>query len=172
VHKDRKAASAGQVGLFETGDTRESASADRVPHVEELTGHELLGFEKELLGFYLTAHPLEQTFARMGNTDAMTKISHITEERVGNRIQVIGLVVSVKKIVTRSGGSEMAFVRLEDLTGNIEVVIFPKIYAKSSELWTRDNVVIVTGKVDQKDDRMVLLADDVRPVSMTDTLRA
>lgn len=162
IHKDRKAVSSGQTGLFDTGDAKQISALDHLPKVAELTSSELLGFEKELLGFYLTAHPLEKTLENMGDKESMTPLSSVTEERVGERIQVVGLVTQVKKIVTKSSGSEMAFVRLEDLTGNIEVVIFPKMYARSVRLWVRDNAVIITGKVDQKDDRLVILADDVR----------
>ena len=132
VHKDRKAASSGQTGLFDTGDAKQTSVLDHLPKVAELTSSQLLGFEKELLGFYLTAHPLEKTLQNMGDNESMTPLSFVTEERVGDRIQVLGLVTQVKKIVTKSSGSEMAFVRLEDLTGNIEVVIFPKMYARSA----------------------------------------
>jgi DNA polymerase-3 subunit alpha len=172
IHKDRKAASVGQTGLFDTGDTKETSVLDHLPHVPELASHELLGFEKELLGFYLTAHPLEKTLKSMGDTEAMTPISHISEERVGDRIQIVGLIAQVKKIVTKSSGSEMAFIRLEDLTGNIEVVIFPKMYARSARIWVRDACVIITGKVDQKDDRLVILADDVRPLNLANSFTA
>lgn len=172
VHRDRKAASAGQVGLFDTGDTKEVSHIDHLPKVPELTSQELLAFEKELLGFYLTAHPLEKTLERLANASAMTPVSQVTQEQVGDRVQVVGLVTQVKKITTRASNAEMAFVRLEDLTGNIEVVVFPKIYSRSVALWVRDSVVVVSGKVDQKDDRLVLLADDVRPVATMSTLNA
>lgn len=162
IHKERRAISQGQGGLFDTGDSNESALLDALPNVEELKNNELLAFEKELLGFYLTSHPLEKTMARLGKADHIMAISSINEECVGDRVQTAGLVGTVKKIVTRSSGSEMAFIRLEDLTGNIEVVIFPKIYARTADLWVRDNAVMISGKVDQKDDRLVILADEVR----------
>jgi DNA polymerase-3 subunit alpha len=66
----------------------------------------------------------------------------------------------------------MAFVRLEDLTGNIEVVIFPKIYARTTHLWVRDSVVMVSGKADEKDDRVVILADDAKAVEQAMALHA
>ncbi len=166
VHKERKAASVGQTGLFDGGDS-EHRGLDHLPAVPELTSQELLGFEKELLGFYLTAHPLEKTLERLGDLENITSVSQINEERVGDRVQTVGLVAQVKKIITRNGGSEMAFIRLEDLTGSIEVVIFPKIYARSASLWVRDAAVMISGKVDQKDDRLVILADDVRLLSNT-----
>lgn len=165
VHKDKKAASAGQFGLFDEGsDAKEKAVTEQLPKVEELSSHELLSFEKELLGFYLTAHPLEKTIQQLSGRESVTPLIQVTEERVGDRVQVVGLVIQVKKIVTRKNNSEMAFIRLEDLSGSIEVVIFPKIYARSVTLWVRDAAVMISGKVDQKDDRLVILADDVRPI--------
>lgn len=165
VHKDRKAASAGQFGLFDDGGgANQKAVAEQLPKVTELSSHELLSFEKELLGFYLTAHPLEKTIEKLSERESVTPLAQVTAERVGDRVQVVGLVLQVKKIITRKNNSEMAFIRLEDLSGSIEVVIFPKIYAKSISLWVRDAAVMVAGKVDQKDDRLVILADDVRPI--------
>jgi len=165
VHKERKAASLGQVGLFDGGDESASHHADHLPKVAELSSQELLAFEKELLGFYLTAHPLEKALERLKDNDKITQISSLTPERVGDRIQTVGLVTQVKKILTRNGGKEMAFVRLEDLSGSIEAVIFPKIYALTGSVWERDKAVMVSGKVDQKDDRLVLLVDEARPLN-------
>lgn len=161
AHREHKAVAAGQTGLFDTGDSVRKEK-DVLPIVPDISETELLAFEKELLGFYLTAHPLERAMSKIKDVSGLTKITEISPERVGDRIQVVGAVGTVKKIVTKNGGNEMAFVRLEDVTGNMEIVIFPKIYAKSSALWFRDAVVMVSGKVDQKDDRMVLLVDEVR----------
>lgn len=169
VHKDRKAASVGQTGLFDDGGGHESSVTEVLPSVPELTQQESLAHEKELLGFYLTAHPLEETLAELSKKESLLPIAQVTEERVGDRVQVAGLVAQVKKIMTKKNNSEMAFIRLEDLTGNIEVVIFPKMYAKSSTQWVRDAAVMIAGKVDQKDDRLVILADEVRPIGVTGT---
>lgn len=166
VHKLRKAASLGQSGLFDAPDEQGGqAPSDHLPRVPELSSMELLGFEKELLGLYLTAHPLEKIQAKLSGNGTTTPIAEITNEQVGATCKIVGLLVSVKKIITRSGGSEMAFAKLEDLTGSIEVVVFPKLYARSIDAWTRDRIVSVSGKVDEKDDRLVILADDVRIIS-------
>lgn len=166
VHKERKAVAAGQVGLFDTGDSSSATSshAENLPHVPELTSQELLSFEKELLGFYLTAHPLEKSRARLAGMTHITPIVEITENQLGSKVQAVGLVIQVKKIITKAGNNEMAFVKLEDLTGTIEAVIFPKMYAKTSEFWTRDTIVVVSGKVDAKEDRLMILVDDVHPL--------
>lgn len=165
VHKERKAASLGQVGLFDGGQEGEAHKSDDLPKVAELSSQELLAFEKELLGFYLTAHPLEKALERLKDADTITQISLVTPELVGERIRTVGLVTQVKKILTRSSGKEMAFVRLEDLSGTIEAVIFPKVYALTGSVWQRDKAVMVSGRVDQKDDRLVLLVDEARPLN-------
>jgi DNA polymerase-3 subunit alpha len=165
VHKERKAVAAGQVGLFEMGGGPSQEvhdhKLDAMPDVAELSSEELLGFEKELLGFYLTAHPLERALAKAGNLGATVQIAEITAEKVKERVQIVGSVTQVKKIVTKASGSEMAFVRMEDLTGQIELVIFPKTYAKTVQYWARDMVLVVSGKVDEKEDRLMILVDDV-----------
>ena len=78
---------------------------------------------------------------------------------------VAGIIISVKKITTKAGNHEMAFVKLEDLQGVIELVVFPKIYAKTVDLWFADTLIVAAGKVDQKDDRLVLLVDDAKRIS-------
>ncbi len=167
VHKDRKAASVGQTGLFEDAGGHDTSVSEVLPNVPELTQQESLAYEKELLGFYLTAHPLEETLVELSKKESLLPIAQVTEERVGDRVQVAGLVAQVKKIMTKKNNSEMAFIRLEDLSGNMEIVIFPKIYAKSVSLWVRDTAVMIAGKVDQKDDRLVLLADEVHPIGIS-----
>ena len=164
VHKEKKARDVGQVGLFETGEAKHTLVSDQLPDVSELSSQELLGFEKEMLGLYLTAHPLEKTLERLRESTTFTKIAELTLDRVGEKLEIIGLVTQVKKIITKNGGSEMAFVRLEDLTGTIEVVIFPKLYARTSTMWIRDGVVKVSGTLDEKDDRLVVLAAEASVV--------
>lgn len=158
-HKKKKAVSSGQVGLFAEDDT--GVHRDSLPDVPELTPPELLGFEKELLGFYLTTHPLEPYRKTLAGKK-LTQITELTHDRVGERIELAGIIVTVKKIFTRAGNHEMAFAKLEDFTGIIEVVVFPKIYATTSDLWKVDRVVKLTGRLDEKDDRLTILVDDVK----------
>lgn len=161
-HKQKRAVSSGQVGLFAEADDQDMASV--LPDVPELTQTELLGFEKELLGFYLTKHPLEPYRKKLA-TQALTVISEITDAKVGERLKIAGIIISVKKIFTRAGNHEMAFAKIEDLTGVIEVVVFPKIFARTSDLWHQDSVVVLSGKVDEKDERLTILTDDATALS-------
>jgi DNA polymerase-3 subunit alpha len=59
----------------------------------------------------------------------------------------------------------MAFVKLEDLSGTMEIVIFPKVYARTLNEWKRDSIVIITGRIDEKDNRLTMLADEIRTLS-------
>lgn len=162
VSKQRKATADGQVGLFETSDL---SHTEHVPNVPVLPKSELLAFEKELLGFYLSANPLEEALKNMPKTaDTVIAIAQLQEESTGQRVHLVGAIAQVKKIVTRNGGSEMAFVKLEDLTGTIEVVVFPKVYAKTASLWVRDKIVDITGKLDEKEDRLTVLLDTAHSV--------
>ena len=62
------------------------------------------------------------------------------------------------------GNNEMAFIRLEDLTGSLEMVVFPKVYVRTWAYWQADAIVSASGRVDEKDDRLTLLVDEVSPV--------
>jgi len=163
AHRQKKHVSSGQVGLFGDDDD-DGAKKDVLPKVPNLADSTLLGYEKELLGFYLTTHPLEP-YRKKLTTMKLTGIAELTRERVGERVSVGGIIAGVKKIITKAGNHEMAFVKLEDLSGLIEVVVFPKIFARTADYWRMDAVVVVTGKLDEKDDRLTLLIDEVSQVT-------
>ena len=154
AHKDKRAVAAGQTGMFDVEE-----SGEHLPTIEELPKEQLLAFEKELLGFYLTEHPMHGRMEELLREGA-TPISDITRERVGDKVRVGGMVVAVKRITTKAGGQEMAFVRLGDMRNTIEIVVFPKIYARTHDLWRDDTVVVVSGRVDEKDDRLTILIDE------------
>lgn len=163
-HREQKALSVGQVGLF-GAETSHANDLQTLPNIPELTKEVLLAYEKELLGFYLTEHPL----ARLGEAleqAGSIKVSEVTTEQVGSRVTIGGIIANIKKILTKAGNNEMAFVRLEDTTGSIEVVVFPKVYARTYTSWARDAVVAVTGRVDEKEERLTILVDDVRPIAV------
>jgi len=160
AHRQKRHAASGQVGLFADADSADM-KADVLPDVAEFSPSELLSYEKDFLGFYLTTHPLEPHKEALKQL-SLIPVTQISRERIGERVSVGGIVIGVKKITTKANNHEMAFVKLEDLTGIIEVVVFPKIYAGRADLCQTDQIVVVTGKVDEKDDRLTILADDVK----------
>lgn len=157
-HKEQKRKLAGQTSLF----ADPQVTNDILVDIEELSRTELLAFERELLGFYLTEHPLRPVLSSLSN-----KISHqigeLAEVNTGNSVLIGGVITSVKKILTRQGNSEMAFVKLEDLTGSVEVIVFPRVYAPNKEFLILDKIILVTGKVDFKDERPMVLAEKIIP---------
>lgn len=130
--------------------------------VEEFSDKEKLMFEKELLGFFLTDHPLSKTASTLFFT-ASHKLSDLSEGKQGSRVRVGGLISQVKKIFTKKTNSQMAFVTLEDHLGfNIECVVFPKTFDVSKNMLIPDAIVMIEGKLDFKDEKPVILADGIR----------
>lgn len=167
AHKDKRAAAAGQAGLFdadEEGAASSRSTQDGLPAMEELPREQLLAFEKDILGFYLTDHPLARIIEKLRGMGAVA-IDEVTHERVGDTVRIGGIVTRVKRITTKAGNQEMAFVRIADMNSAVEVVVFPKVYARSYDLWRGDTVVMVTGRVDEKDERLTVLVDDAVQVS-------
>ena len=162
IHKKKKAASDGQVGLFENQDTQ-SPKDIPITHIPELARSEMLSYEKELLGFYLTEHPLMQ-YKDMLEKLSCLPIRSVSDENIQERCMVAGIITHIKKIMTKANNSEMAFIKLEDLTGTIELVVFPKIFAQNTAVLHTDAVIQVWGRIDKKDDRLTLLAEEIHDV--------
>ena len=158
VQKEKQRQEKGQIGMFEM-DSGDSVSESLI-EVEEFSKTELLRFEKDLLGFYLTEHPLTPVLSQIAN-----KVSHniadITLSDVGAAVVVGGIILQLKKIITKSGGQEMAFVKLSDLSGSIELVVFPRIYGRMKQNLVLDHVVVVKGRINEKDNRLTLIVDEL-----------
>jgi len=122
-----------------------------------------LGWEKELLGLYVSEHPLSEflDFFRQ----CSTPISEIDATLVNNTVTIGGIIDKVKKIFLKSQKS-MAFVQLEDAGGQkMEAIVFPKTLEKYETLWEEGNIVLVTGKISDKDGTLKILADEARRVN-------
>jgi DNA polymerase-3 subunit alpha len=156
-HQEQKRKSQGQTSLFDSEGTKaEESLAD----VDEFSREEILSFERELLGFYLTEHPLRPVISSLADKINF-KISELPDQSGGTMVKIGGVITQVKKILTRQGNSEMAFIKIEDLTGTIEVIVFPKLYSQTKYIWVKDRVVIVWGKLDFKEDRPTILVEKV-----------
>lgn len=167
MHRKKKEVDKGQAGLFDESDKEDThIHDDHLPVVDEFSSRELLAYEKELLGLYLTAHPLSSYSKQLSEIQSQ-KIGEITDEQIGDKMTIVGIIVEVKKIITKAGNNEMAFVKVEDLTGSIEVVVFPKIYAQTASLLVPDRIIQLSGRLDQKDDRKTVLAESVKDIQFT-----
>lgn len=157
VQKEKRHSENGQMGMFELGS---SSRTETLPQVEEFSRTELLRFEKELLGFYLTEHPLTPVFAQVAQK-VTHSIGDITSADIGAAVVVGGIIAHLKRIITKSSNQEMAFIKLSDLSGAIEVVVFPRVFAIAKTILSPDTVVLIKGRVNEKDDRLTLIADEV-----------
>ena len=131
-----------------------------LPAAAKANPKEALDWEKELVGVYVSSHPLQKM-----TVDLMNVITHasvdVTEEVAGKGVVVAGIVADVRQITTKKGET-MAFVRLEDLQGTIDVTVFPRLYADEKALFALEKIIIVAGKADVRNGRVSVVADTVR----------
>ena len=153
----------GQVSLFEMGADDAAVLERPLPATPEAPVRERLRWEKELLGLYLSEHPMGEVADRVG--DFVTAYSgdlKSDETLDGQRLVIGGIVVGSRTVVTRAR-STMAVVTLEDLQGSIEVVVFPKLYEQTGPTWAEGAILLVAGRVDHRGEDVSLLADLVMP---------
>ena len=156
-----KAQDVGQMSLFGEATglhlSAEDTLLSNLPDTGEPSRREVLAWEKDLVGVYVSEHPLAPVMAQIPNA-----VTHYAAEiEPGDhdkRARLVGVVTYVRPHVSKSGKS-MAFAGLEDLTGPVEVIIFPKTWEQTRELWQVDNILLVTGKLDMKDGEPKLLCD-------------
>ncbi len=148
----------GQESLFDTGET-ESVANDKLPNIPEMPLDEKLKLEKSLLGFYLSDHPAKKVVRIVANL-LSHKINQLDPTLHLNQTVTLGGVIARNKLVfTKKNNSKMAFVTLEDDTGSIDCIVFPKLYAENPEIWAEDQPVLVKGKIDNREDKLQVVVD-------------
>ena len=120
-----------------------------------------LGWEKELLGLYVSSHPLHD-FKKLFEKRA-TPISKIDASFVNKKIVLGGLISSVKKIITKNG-KPMLFLKFEDLTGHTEIVVFPNLLERNPTALEENKIVFVAGRVDDRGGEIKIVADDIQEI--------
>ena len=121
---------------------------------------EKLVWEKELTGVYLSEHPFSSVASNLGSGNT-TLCGQIDAELVGQTVVVAGIVASVRHLFTRDRNPFISAI-LEDLDGQIEVMVWPRVYTDTSDLWQECNILLVEGKVRLRDDRVQLNCEKVR----------
>ncbi len=157
--KKKKQSAQGQVSMF--GEKETKATKEEALTIEDFSSDEKLSFEKEFLGLYLSSHP------QQGNLIVIK--SHITHEiedleeiKEGEPVKIGGIVETMRKILTKKTGAEMAFISIGNERGaTVECIIFPKIYDRSRSLMNKDSLLIVEGRIDTKNDRPIVIAEKV-----------
>jgi len=121
---------------------------------------EKLAWEKELMGVYLSEHPFSAVADKIAS-EKTTLCGQIDAELVGQTVIVAGMLASVRYLFTKDG-RPFASAVLEDLDGRVEVMVWPKVYADTRDLWQEGNILLVEGKVRLRDERVQLNCDHVR----------
>jgi DNA polymerase-3 subunit alpha len=138
------------------------ASAPKAAPVPDYPPKEKLRLEKELVGFYLSDHPLRQLAAPIRLLSPIG-LGHLEEQADKARVSVVAMVPELRQVTTRKG-DRMAVLQLEDLTGSAEAVVFPKTYARLSDHLVVDARLLIWASVDRRDDRVQLIVDDCRAI--------
>jgi len=149
----------GQGSLFDAM-SEEAVTLERpLSPTTEAPARERLRWEKELLGLYLSAHPLGELAAEIAQyVNAYS--GDLGEELDQQRIVVGGVVTATRRVITKARAT-MAVATLEDLQGSLEVVIFPKVFEETGPTWAEERILLVAGRVDHKGEETVLLAEGV-----------
>jgi DNA polymerase-3 subunit alpha len=160
VNQEKKRAMTGQISLFDLdGDSKVEQEQFPMPEVGEFSIEEKLAFEKEVLGIYVSGHPLD-AYDQLLKKNATVNTSDFILDEETNRVRVedgnietLGGMITSRNLKTTRTNSVMAFVTLEDMFGTVEVIVFPRDYEKNRHLIEVDKRVLIRGKVAVEEDR-------------------
>jgi DNA polymerase-3 subunit alpha len=148
----------GQTSLFDLGADDATAMERPLPQTTEVPVPERLRWEKELLGLYLSAHPMGEVAEQVGAFVTAYSSDLKDESLDGQRVVIGGIVTGFRVIITKTR-STMGVATLEDLQGTIEVVVFPRLYETTAGTWTEGTILLVAGRVDHRGEEVSVLAD-------------
>ncbi|MEK7664480.1 MAG: DNA polymerase III subunit alpha [Patescibacteria group bacterium] len=160
ARENQKNKSNGQIGLFQSA-TAKANNDIRLEPALPAKLLEKLTWEKELLGLYVSSHPLSG-FKKLFESKCFA-ISKIDNSMVNKKIILGGLINKVKKIITRSG-KPMLFIKFEDLTAKTEIVVFPNLLDRNPDALQENKVVFISGRVDNRNGEIKIVADDVQEI--------
>jgi DNA polymerase-3 subunit alpha len=155
--------SAGQQSLFGSESLPMAPRGGGRRRARPFSESELLSFEKELLGFYVTAHPLDAYRGSVENGKFAT-VASLEELDDRATVRVAGILDSVEKKFTKSSGKPCAFLALEDFTGKVEVRVWSEAFEKYSGQLVPGRVVQITGRLDKRDDKPAVTATEIKPL--------
>jgi len=162
IQKDRLN---GQLSFFDTFEDQKEfrKSFQDIPNIPEWQEHQLLAYEKQLLGFYITKHPLARYEKLLANFSTYS-VTNLANCKDGEEILLGGIINKAKITVTKKSGEKMAIVKLEDLNGMAEVLVFPNTFQKIGGLIKPDAIVFFKGRISLREDEPRLITSDVIPI--------
>ncbi len=171
AQKRAKEKESGQMNLFDlvgggtNGQNVSESQFEQAPSanpVPDFPSQEKLKLEKEHLGFYVSEHPLTAV-QKAATVLSPINLTELEDQKTRQRISTVAILVAVKKIITKKG-KQMAFITLEDMTGQAEAVVFSDTYERIENLLIEDSRLILWGKVDKRDDKTQMIVEDAEPV--------
>ena len=160
IAQEKKNTMAGQMSLFDlVSEEEKSAFEIRMPNVTEYTKEDRLAFEKEVLGIYISGHPLEEYEERWRKNISAVTTDFLPDEETGTPAvhdgakEIVGGMITAKTIKYTKTNKVMAFLTLEDLVGTVEIVVFPRDYEKNVQFMNVDEKVFIQGRVAAEDDK-------------------
>ena len=175
VNQERKYSMTGQLSLLDMVDDDQKAEFDiPLPPVGEYEKETKLAFEKEVLGIYLSGHPMEEYEEKWKKNISRTTLDFQLDEETGRTKvhdgarEIVGGIITSKTIKYTKNNQTMAFITLEDLAGSVEVVIFPKVYEKNQQYLNEESKVFVKGRVSEEDEAASkLICESIVPFEQT-----
>ncbi len=162
--RSQKDKAKGQLSFFDTGLIKNGFANQgaNIPHVKEWPEPQLLSFEKDMLGFYISGHPLAR-YARQLKRFVSSSIKNLHEHKDEDEIKIVGLISKIKNTTTRAKQEKMAILKLEDLEGSVELLVFPRSYQRVARYIQPNTVVLVKGTLNLKEDTPKVLVNDLFP---------
>ena len=177
LENDRRRNIDGQLGFFDAAPSEAPQGEYRMPTLEEMDKRELLRLEKEMTGLYLMGHPMaeyEQLAERLGcaNTADLRNADEVGGiYKDESRVDLLCIITNVRKKITKNN-TTMAFITAEDVFGSIEVIVFPKIYERQTQLFTEGNVILIHGRLSvREDEEAKLVCESAEPCPPADAKR-
>ncbi|MBU0569845.1 DNA polymerase III subunit alpha, partial [Patescibacteria group bacterium] len=153
-----------QQGLFsqeEIKNSMKTPTGSLLVEIDEFADEEIESLERELLGLSLSAKPVDELIGSLASS-ATHKISGIEKDSLPAAVKIAIVVEDVRVVITKKSGQEMAFVKVKDDTGSLDLVVFPKIYKNTRALWADNTPFLISGKPDNRDGELSILVDEVQ----------
>jgi len=158
-----------QSSLFGDNNALEFAKLE-LARAPEATKKQILSWERELMGMYVSEHPLAE-LGPVIERNRTRKINEITSEKEGEFVRIAGVVTTTQKILTRSN-QKMVFAKLEDLNANAEILVFPKLLESIGDIVNNDKILAIDGFVSFKDGAPKILAENIYEIDETSSIPA
>ncbi len=158
-HKERAAEPEHQDSLFASMTDTSSIPTLRLVSAPKAFPKDILLWEKDLLGLYISGHPLDAYKEKFQNKDTSIKSLESLKEEMPCVIG--GLITEIREVMTKKG-DRMTFIRVEDFSGSIDVVVFPKVYEEFKSFIIPDNCIAIKGKVSKRNGETSMIADKIK----------